>query len=114
MRFANDSAFSDAFSQVSDQNRALMSGLASQAVRGAGRKKAAEELLRAGGGGGMGFGNAFDLGAKALNAIGPGLFKGGSGWLSRTGGLGDRVFSSGFDGGGDLVSRAFSGLDLGF
>ena len=114
MRFANDSAFSDAFSQVSDQNRALMSGLASQAVRGAGRKKAAEELMRAGGGGGMGFGDVLGLGAKVLGAVGPGLFKGGSGWLSKADGLGDRAFSSGFDGGGDLVSRAFSGLDLGF
>ena len=112
MRFANDSAFSDAFSQVSDQNRALMGGLASQAVRGAGRKKAAEELMRAGGG--MGFGDVLGLGTKVLGAVGPGLFKGGSGWLSKAGGLGDRAFSSGFDGGGDLVSRAFSGLDLGF
>ncbi len=91
MRFANDSAFSDAFSQVSDQNR-----------------------VRAGGGGGMGFGDVLGLGTKVLGAVGPGLFKGGSSWLSKAGGLGDRAFSSGFDGGGDLVSRAVSGLNLGF
>lgn len=113
MRFANDSAFSDAFSQVNEQNRALMSGLASQAISAAGRKKAAEEMMRAGGGG-MGFGDVLSLGSKVLGAVGPGLFKGGSGWLSKTSGLGDRAFSSGFNGGGDLVGRAFSGLDLGF